>query len=611
MRLLNTDSLVVQDFSGLKIPPYSILSHTWGKDECLFQDLREATEPKKAGFTKIKRAAQKARDDGFNYIWVDNCCIDKSSSVELSEAINSMYQWYKAAQVCYAYLVDIPTSSSVVHRQVDRSTVEEPLAFDTHGLFRKSRWFTRGWTLQELIAPSMVEFYASDWTEIGTKSSLRHEISTITSIEVEILHGRKHPSECNVAERMSWAAHRETSRIEDEAYCMMGLFNVHMPLIYGEGQKAFLRLQEEIMKTTEDYSLFTWGMASDISLSLRHTGDITGRALHKRTAWDALDALELGFLAHRPAAFAVKNRSLFKYSLVKNDTDRVCIKSTFGLELAGSAESDRGPPQLTSRGLKLSMNLQKLTSDVYLAYLNCKIYDRGICIALKAKSSGSQVFYRLMSPHISFFYPIYEDICHHAFDSIYVVQNRDTDFNAAPSPITSFCTGIDFDFRELDVPYETFSRHIMNRPFSNIRPTVIEESIETALGIVETESNNFDTEPYGDDVVLIFCKPEGIYDPFIVIFGSGWCDVLPASSEVQMLPMRSQHRAKVAWNEDEIAKLVLSYKSRLETLYDRATCHLNSIVITAAYKRRGGRPVLLVRIIPAACGQASVALSRS
>ncbi|KAI0118735.1 heterokaryon incompatibility protein-domain-containing protein [Nemania sp. FL0031] len=609
MRLLNTDSLAVQDFSGLKIPPYSILSHTWGEDECLFQDLREATRPKKAGFAKIKCAAQRAKEDGFKYIWIDNCCIDKSSSVELSEAINSMYQWYEEALVCYAYLVDVPTRSSVVHSQADRSGANERLAFDTHRLFRKSRWFTRGWTLQELIAPSVVEFYAADWTEIGTKSSLRQEISSITGIEVEILRGGKRPSTCNVAERMSWAACRETSRIEDEAYCMMGLFNVHMPLIYGEGRKAFLRLQEEIMKTTEDYSLFTWGMASDISLSLRHTGEIPGRALHKRTAWDALDTSELGFLAWRPAAFAVDNRSLFKYSLVKNDTDRVCIKSTVDVELVGNAEGDRGPPLLTSRGLRLSMSLQRLESDIYLAYLNCKLYDRGICIALKAKSSGSQVFHRLLSPHISFFYPIYEDICHLAFESIYVVQSRGAKSNATP---TSFCTGVEFDFRELDITYEAFSRHIMNRPFSNVIPKVIGESIEAAPGVIRARSIGFeplDIEPYDDDIVLIFCKPEGICDSFISIFGNGWCDILASSSEIPMLSLEGRRRAEVEWNEDEISKLVLSYKSRLETLYDRATCHLKNITVAAAYRRRGEKPVLSVKVIPAACGQASAAFS--
>ncbi|KAJ2988415.1 hypothetical protein NUW58_g3989 [Xylaria curta] len=367
------------------------------------------------------------------------------------------------------------------------------------------------------------------------------------------------------------------------------------------------------MKTTEDYSLFTWGMASDVSSSLRHTGAIPGRAIQKKTAWDALDTSELGFLAHRPAAFAVENRSLFKYSSIKNDPDPVCIKTAFGTEPVNNAESDRGPPLLTSRGLKLSMGLQKLTSDVYLAYLNCKLHDRGVCIALKAKSSGSQVYYRLVSPQVSFFYPIYKDICHLAFESIYVVQNRDMDFDAVPNPITSFCTGVDFDCRELGVGYEIFSRHIMNRPFSNSRPAVIGEPMKTALRVIDSAGSNdlnlLHIEPYGDDIVLILCRPEGIYDSFVVIFGSGWCDILPAC-HIQVLSGGGQHQVEVEWNEEMISKLVLGYKSRLERLQDRAICHLKKETVAAAYRRRGEKLVLSVKVIMAVRDQSSATLGQ-
>jgi hypothetical protein len=126
------------------------------------------------------------------------------------------------------------------------------------GRFKASRWFTRGWTLQELIAPPFVEFYAEDWTEIGTRSSHRKELSIITGIDIRVLGGAN-PAICNVAERFSWAASRATTRLEDGAYSLLGIFQVHMPLLYGESERAIIRLQEEIFKTTEDYTLFARG----------------------------------------------------------------------------------------------------------------------------------------------------------------------------------------------------------------------------------------------------------------------------------------------------------------------------------------------------------------
>ena len=162
----------------------------------------------------------------------DLCCIDKTSSAELSEAINSMYRWYQESGVCYAYLADVPPNA-----------------------FSKSRWFTRGWTLQELIAPSTVIFLDQKWQEIGTKSSLQRVISEITGIPTDILLGGD-LEDASIAQRMSWASKRETTRVEDAAYCLMGIFSIHMPMLYGEGERAFIRLQEEIMRVSDDHSLF-------------------------------------------------------------------------------------------------------------------------------------------------------------------------------------------------------------------------------------------------------------------------------------------------------------------------------------------------------------------
>jgi hypothetical protein len=177
---------------------------------------------------------------------LSRCCIDKTSSAELSEAINSMFRWYEKAETCYAYLSDVPDGAGLVPAQV-------------RARFAASRWFTRGWTLQELIAPRYVLFFSRHWKYFGTKESLCDQISAITGIDTDTLLGAglEHVS---VARKMSWASCRNTTRIEDSAYCLLGLFDVNMPLLYGEGQKAFQRLQEEILRSSHDYSLFAWGL---------------------------------------------------------------------------------------------------------------------------------------------------------------------------------------------------------------------------------------------------------------------------------------------------------------------------------------------------------------
>jgi hypothetical protein len=223
------------------IPPYAILSHTWGADdeEVTFKDLTDHTGEDKAGYTKIRFCGEQAASDNLQYIWVDTCCIDKSSSAELAEAINSMFRWYREAAKCYVYLSDVVQSSSNEPDHLARSTWKLD--------FRKSRWFTRGWTLQELIAPASVEFFSSKGERVGDKRSMEQQIHEITGIAVQALRG-KPLSSFSITERLSWAAKRKTTRKEDEAYSLLGIFDIHMPLIYGEGEKAFVRLKEEIDK---------------------------------------------------------------------------------------------------------------------------------------------------------------------------------------------------------------------------------------------------------------------------------------------------------------------------------------------------------------------------
>ncbi|KAF1970589.1 HET-domain-containing protein [Bimuria novae-zelandiae CBS 107.79] len=232
------NALALKNAIDEEIPPYAILSHTWGADteEVTLEDLANGTGKDKPGYAKIRFCGEQARLDTLQYFWIDTCCIDKRSSAELSEAINSMYRWYQGANVCYAYLADVPSKTK----------------------FSGSKWFTRGWTLQELIAPSKVIFLDEEWNKLGTKTSLRQSVSDCTGIPGGVLSDSDSLENVSIAQRMSWAAKRKTTRLEDRAYCLMGIFGINMPLLYGEGERAFLRLQEEIMRISDDHSLFAW-----------------------------------------------------------------------------------------------------------------------------------------------------------------------------------------------------------------------------------------------------------------------------------------------------------------------------------------------------------------
>jgi hypothetical protein len=266
MRLINTQTIELEDFTDKpkSRPDYAILSHTWGSDEVLFADMVNGTARQKTSFTKLQYTCTQAQKDGYVYAWVDTCCIDKSSSAELSEAINSMFEWYRDSKVCYSYLEDV-TAEDMANLQFpdeDHLTPNEERDFHQTP-FARSRWFTRGWTLQELIGPTNVEFYGRDWSYLGSSGELLEAIVLITGIDPAMLSSdasikSKYLQGFSVAEKISWAAKRQTTRIEDEAYSLMGIFSVNMPLLYGEGSAAFVRLQEEIIKNSSDQSIFAW-----------------------------------------------------------------------------------------------------------------------------------------------------------------------------------------------------------------------------------------------------------------------------------------------------------------------------------------------------------------
>ncbi|KAL7934707.1 hypothetical protein V8C35DRAFT_34444 [Trichoderma chlorosporum] len=222
-------------------PQYAILSHTWGDedDEVNFSDIAAGRGPDKPGYRKIQFCAKQATADGLSYFWIDTCCIDKSNSTELQKEINSMFRLYKNAAKCYVYLSDVA-------KYGDYSQHGSSPVLDWELSFRKSRWFTRGWTLQELIAPTKVDFFSSDGVYLGSKGSLEMEIYEITQIPVDVLRGRQ-LSEMSIDKRMSWSEGRFTTYPEDKAYSLLGIFGVYIPLIYGEGQdSAFTRLRRAI-----------------------------------------------------------------------------------------------------------------------------------------------------------------------------------------------------------------------------------------------------------------------------------------------------------------------------------------------------------------------------
>ena len=342
MRLLNTSTLEVQEFLESRVPEYVILSHTWREEEVTLQDLLSGKAPTKKGYAKLTGCCKKAKDDGFAYCWIDTCCIDKTSSAELSEAINSMYQWYKNAEICYAYLEDV---------------CENPEADKAENLvaFARSKWFSRGWTLQELIAPPIVEFYDASWSELGTRSSLQPRLTQITGINRDVLTGGN-PLDYVVAVRLSWAARRETSRLEDKAYCLFGILGVNMPLLYGEGKRAFRRLQEEILRVDEDYTLFAW----DASLS---EGPFLGDY-----------AVTESLLARSPADFETFMPVLDQVSReLSGESKLIPLRENLSKTCFSvlPPPEDHSPPQLTSRGCRLSLPLFRHEERSWYGCLAC------------------------------------------------------------------------------------------------------------------------------------------------------------------------------------------------------------------------------------------------
>lgn len=342
MRLLNTTSLEFEEFFNSNIPNYAILSHRWGPKEVSFKEMRKHAAPPGPGLAKIKNFCQMAKNNGLKWAWIDTCCIDKRSSAELTETINSMYKWYACSAVCYAYLSDVkllPEVLAILNPSLSASWLDKRPEIKRS--FHDSRWFTRGWTLQELLAPEHVIFFDVNWTEFGYRSELADEISSITKIPKPYLQSdsQNEPiSKASIARKMSLASHRVTSREEDMAYCLLGLFDVNMSLIYGEGAvRSFHRLQIEIMRNSNDESLFAW--TSDQPAS--------------------------GMLADRPSYFV--------------DSGRIELES-----MHAEFGALRPPFTMTNRGLELSIPSNLPKTGAIPVFLNCYSgKSEAVCIQLR------------------------------------------------------------------------------------------------------------------------------------------------------------------------------------------------------------------------------------
>lgn len=330
MRLLDVSTGKLHSSYDEKIPPYyAILSHSWGKEneEVTFAQIQNPESCRdKPGFEKIKFLCEQAAADGLPFAWIDTCCIAKSSSAELSEAINSMFAWYYKSTVCYAYLADI-----------DHTKKED---------FLTSRWWTRSWTLQELLAPLVVKFYDKNWIYIGEKATLAKQISAKTRIDVETLIERKPMFYRSIAQRMSWAASREATRVEDIAYSLLGIFGINMSLHYGEGRSAFIRLQRKIMRNTNDQSLFAWGFSRRTIYDIvknSSASEANESNLQSPMEFSGLQESFAGMFAHSPSRFKDCGNVVFHHRYAPD---------TYLAEVGGSMQMEM-PLVNTPRGISL------------------------------------------------------------------------------------------------------------------------------------------------------------------------------------------------------------------------------------------------------------------
>jgi len=351
---------------------YAILSHRWIGQEVEYDEIVELAKMdeekrneirQRDGYRKILDSCKQAKKDGYEWLWADTCCIDRRSSAELSEAINSMYRWYENAQVCYAYLHDVHDSSFPVRPEWRRGE---------GGLYHGwPEWFSRGWTLQEMIAPSNVQFFNAKWQAIGDKRTLARKLEEITGVPKHILRNGLSGNRPCVAQIMSWAANRVTTRDEDRAYSLMGLLDVNMPTLYGEGKKAFHRLQLEIIHKSNDQSIFAW--SDNGRMPYERRGQIPGN-----------------ILANDPYYF----RGCRGMELMKQDEFIKSLRKMQKAELPSTENGQLGTSSITSHGIQIWLFLSPIRGSVsvVLACLPCRSQPWGPPVAISLRSWESNYY---------------------------------------------------------------------------------------------------------------------------------------------------------------------------------------------------------------------------
>ncbi|KAL4078710.1 heterokaryon incompatibility protein-domain-containing protein [Scleroderma yunnanense] len=380
----------VLEFRDDEATDYAILSHRWTSTEVGYKEMIKLAKMKehgqkavrtRDGYRKILASCEQAKRDGYEWLWVDTCCIDKRSSAELSEAINSMYRWYANSKVCYAYLHDIISTSFPTE-------VNNKKYPNSNGW---PEWFSRGWTLQEMIAPSNVQFFNKHWQLIGDKQMHACTLEQITSVPGYILtRGLSSDRPC-VAQIMSWAANRKTTRVEDRAYSLLGLLDVNMPMLYGEGKKAFQRLQLEIIRTSNDQSIFAWGFESaKKELILNHGKETEDSRRGRRIGRSG------SILADDPSFFRdcgymrLKDRNYFIQTIKALNLIRE-------EELRSIDEDQLDVFPITNRGIQMGVFLSPYagSDSTFQAWLPCEYLGSPVRILLVLRNSNYYRYYEM------------------------------------------------------------------------------------------------------------------------------------------------------------------------------------------------------------------------
>lgn len=491
-----------------------------------------------------------------------------------------MYSWYKSADVCYAYLQDVPTGPSAVHQPGGQLYDEN--------IFRQSEWFSRGWTLQELIAPSILEFYASDWSEIGTKTSLRETLVDVTGIDDHVLDGNS-ISIYNIAQRFSWASSRLTTRPEDRAYSLLGIFEVNMPLLYGEGgERAFRRLQEEILKRTEDYTVLAWGLGGGLT-SAAGSGCSSAiscfEAEHMVSSWGG-SIKYMNVLADDIQQYAVPNRLERSYSDIRLVINFIGIDHVV----------DDVPLVISSRGLRLNLPLRQCSKSRYLAYINCQTKANIICIALELSSTSPNTFYRIQSrsaTHAQYFLLPPGSLASFKSRSIYIAEPWEPLILANRSYLPRRLDSI----HDLEVQGPNLS-HFCGWDLDEDNKGAAASHMQNVVRSVSGSAGR----SHKDELVpnIIRCLYQNKF-AFVVILYAHECSILSClDSSLVSLAGNMPIYHDGTWDRGALNCLRNSIPtSRSGTpSRDRVSAHFKTFSVHVAYKRLAGRVAVRLRVVP-------------